>query len=104
MFKLCFYVPDEALEAVKSAVFAAGAGGQGRYAECAWQVRGEGQFRPLDGADPASGAVGELCRMPEWKVEMIVPDGAARAAVAALRRAHPYEEVAFSLTALHSLD
>ncbi|MGI9286142.1 MAG: NGG1p interacting factor NIF3, partial [Pseudomonadales bacterium] len=55
MFKLCFYVPGENLEAVKSAVFAAGAGRVGDYENCCWQVLGEGQFRPLEGSQPHIG-------------------------------------------------
>jgi len=49
VYKLVFFVPEEAVEEVKSAVFKAGAGGIGHYQECCWQVLGQGQFRPVQG-------------------------------------------------------
>ncbi|MGB1498121.1 MAG: NGG1p interacting factor NIF3, partial [Alloalcanivorax venustensis] len=52
VYKLCFYVPEEHAEAVKNAVFEAGAGRIGNYDCCSFQVAGQGQFRPLEGSDP----------------------------------------------------
>ena len=60
MYKLCFYVPDSHVEAVKQAVFAAGGGRVGAYDSCAWQVLGQGQFRPLTGSQPFLGSQGAL--------------------------------------------
>ncbi len=97
MFKLCFYVPQTHLEAVKQAVFAAGAGRQGDYEQCCWQSTGEGQFRPLAGADPFIGAVGELERVVEYKVELLCPEHCISDVVAALKDSHPYEEPAFDI-------
>lgn len=97
MHKLCFFVPVEHTEAVKRAVFAAGAGRIGEYDCCSWQVLGEGQFRPCEGASPFIGEHGQLTRVPEYKVEMVVADEHVAAAVAALRTAHPYEEPAFEV-------
>lgn len=99
-YKLCIYVPEDALEAVKEAVFAAGAGRQGAYDRCCWQVRGEGQFRPLEGSDPHIGQRGAVARAPEYRVEMLCPAACIGAVVAALREAHPYEEPAFDLIPL----
>ena len=56
MFKLVFFVPASHVESVKNAVFAAGAGRIGDYEHCAWQVLGEGQFRPLQGSNPFIGS------------------------------------------------
>ncbi|MFZ5652870.1 MAG: NGG1p interacting factor NIF3 [Pseudomonadota bacterium] len=99
-YKLCIYVPEDALETVKEAVFAAGAGRQGDYDRCCWQVRGEGQFRPLAGSDPHIGRHGEVARVAEYRVELLCPAECVGAAVAALREAHPYEEPAFDLIPL----
>ena len=60
MYILCFYVPEVALETVKEAVFTAGAGRIGHYEHCCWQVKGQGQFRPLPGSKPTIGAHDEL--------------------------------------------
>ncbi len=100
MMKLCFYVPVTHLEAVKAAVFAAGAGRIGDYEHCAWQVAGQGQFRPLAGSNPFIGAQDQLETLEEYRVEMVCDDHFIVAVVAALRAAHPYEEPAFDVVRL----
>jgi hypothetical protein len=95
MYLLCFYVPEDALERVKDAVFAAGAGRIGHYDHCSWQTAGQGQFRPLAGSNPAVGRQDSLEKVVEYKVEMVCQEQCVRAAVRALREAHPYEEPAW---------
>jgi hypothetical protein len=95
MHKLCFYVPESHLEPVKQAVFDAGAGRGACYDHCCWQVPGQGQFRPLPGSEPHLGETGQLQVVTEYKVEMAVEDEFLDAAIAALLRAHPYEEPAY---------
>ncbi|MGD8418025.1 MAG: NGG1p interacting factor NIF3 [Pseudomonadales bacterium] len=97
MYKLCYYVPESHLETTKRAVFEAGGGRAGDYDCCCWQVRGEGQFRPLAGSRPFIGREGELARVAEYRVELVCSDAVARAVVEALCLAHPYEEPAFDL-------
>ena len=92
---LVTYVPLEHTERVLAALFAAGAGQLGSYRECAFVSAGTGQFRPLEGADPAIGTLGELERVAENRVELVLPRPLRAAVVAALRAAHPYEEPAF---------
>ncbi|MDI5933860.1 YqfO family protein [Halomonas kalidii] len=103
MYKLAFYVPLDDAEAVKAAVFATGAGRIGDYEACCFQTAGTGQFRPLAGADPHIGRVGDLARVEELKVELVCDDALIREAVAALRAAHPYEEPAFDVWKLETL-
>ena len=55
MLKLIYYVPESHLESTKLAIFEAGAGGIGHYEHCAWQVKGIGQFKPVQGANPFLG-------------------------------------------------
>lgn len=95
MLKLIYYVPDSHLESTKLAIFEAGAGGVGNYEHCAWQVKGIGQFKPVDGAHPFLGEVGRLEQLEEWRVETIVPENKAQAVARALKASHPYEEPAF---------
>lgn len=92
------YVPDSHLEAVKGALFAAGAGRIGNYDQCCWQTEGRGQFRALAGADPFLGKVGEVETVREWKVEMVCERAALPDVIRALREAHPYETPAFHVT------
>lgn len=102
MYKLAFFVPVEEAEPVKEAVFATGAGRIGDYEACCFQMPGTGQFRPLAGATPHIGTVGDLERVEELKVELVCEDGVIREAVAALRAAHPYEEPAFDVWKLEA--
>lgn len=102
MFKLCFFVPDSHLEPVKTALFDAGAGRIGHYDQCCWQVLGHGQFRPLPGSNPHIGSTGEVERLEEWKVELVVEAHLVQAAVAALKAAHPYETPAYEVHRLET--
>ena len=95
MFKLCFYVPEDALQAVKEAVFAAGAGRIGNYEKCCWQTRGEGQFLPGEKSNPAVGSQHKLETLVEYKVEMVCETNQLQDVIAALKAAHPYEEPAY---------
>ena len=95
MYSFCFYVPENALEVVKDAVFAAGAGRIGNYDKCCWQVAGQGQFRPLSGSNPAIGQRDTLEAVLEYRVEMVCESVSIRAAVEAMKAAHPYEEPAW---------
>lgn len=103
MYKLCFYVPESHLDAVKKAVFAAGAGRIGAYDNCCWQVLGHGQFRPLEGSQPFVGQQGHVQMMPEWKIELVVADEAIHDCVKALKGAHPYETPAFEVWRLSDM-
>lgn len=102
MYKLCFYVPEAALEQVKDAVFKVGAGRLGRYEHCCWQVLGEGQFKPLSGSKPFVGLENQLETIPEYRVELVCEDNIIESAVAALKSAHPYETPAFDVVKLSS--
>lgn len=103
MFKLCFYVPESHVETVKNALFDAGAGRIGDYEHCAWQVLGQGQFRPLAGSQPFIGSQDTLESVAEYRVEMVCADAVLKAVVTAFRRAHPYEEPAFDVVRVEDL-
>ena len=98
-----WFVPEEARDATREAVFAAGAGRIGEYERCSWYALGTGTFLAREGADPAVGEVGEEVHVSEYRVEVVVEEQLLEPVVAALRKAHPYEEVAFDLVPLHVL-
>ncbi|MGD7002831.1 Nif3-like dinuclear metal center hexameric protein [Corynebacterium halotolerans] len=93
-------VPEADAEALKQALFAAGAGSIGNYEECAFDITGTGQFTPVEGADPTDGTVGENYRAPELRVEFVAARRARAAITEALRTNHPYEEPAFDILAM----
>ncbi|MFI5708640.1 Nif3-like dinuclear metal center hexameric protein [Kribbella sp. NPDC051620] len=103
MDKIVVYVPVGETQAMIDALAAAGAGRIGAYERAAWSAAGEGTFRPLEGASPTIGQVGEIERVAEDRVEMVLPRGRRRAVVEALRAAHSYEEPAFDLYEMAAL-
>ena len=102
--KLVVFVPREALDILREALFAAGAGRTGNYARCSWYTEGTGTFLGGEGTEPAVGGAGREEHVPELRVETVVPSDRVREVVAALREAHPYEEVAFDLYPLAELE
>jgi len=97
-YQLQFYVPKSNTAAVLSAVHKTGAGTYpgGIYGECAFITSGTGTFRPLTGANPAIGKVGDVEEVEEDRVEvMCLGKESTIAAVKALKTAHPYEQVAY---------
>jgi hypothetical protein len=96
LHQLVVYVPENAAEAVKRALFDAGAGRVGNYDRCCWQTLGTGQLRPLEGSRPAIGKQDQVEHIPEIRLEMVVPEKYLRAALDALQDAHPYETPAYS--------
>jgi structural hemagglutinin/hemolysin toxin protein RtxA len=95
MYKICFYAPATHVDAVKNAMFAAGAGKIGFYSGCAWQVLGEGQFIPLEGSNAFIGEKNQIEKVPEYKVEMVCTSEYIHGVIAALKKSHPYEEPAY---------
>ena len=92
-----WFVPPSHLEATRDAVFAAGAGWIGGYSRCSWTTLGQGTFRGGEWTQPAVGAAGVDETVTEYRVETVVSDDKLAAAVAALRRAHPYQEPAYDV-------
>jgi hypothetical protein len=100
--KLVVFVPAEALDVVRDAVFAAGAGRIGEYERCSWYAEGTGTFVGGDATSPTVGERGVEERVPELRLETVFPADRHDAVVAALRAAHPYEEPAFDVYELLS--
>jgi hypothetical protein len=98
-----WFVPREALDPTREAVFRAGAGRIGDYTRCSWYTAGTGTFLGGVGTDPAIGERGREERTAELRVETVVPAERVRDVVDALLAAHPYEEVAFDLYPLVEL-
>ena len=96
-YKLVFNVPLTHADAVRKAVGDAGAGRVGNYGHCSFSVLGTGRFTPLEGADPHIGAVGKPEVVDEEQVQVDVNEGDLRAVLAALKGAHPYEEIGYEL-------
>jgi hypothetical protein len=100
--KLVVFVPAAALDAVRDAIFAAGAGRIGAYERCSWYTEGTGTFFGGESTDPAIGRAGVEERIAELRLETVFPVERHDEIVSALRAAHPYEEPAFDVYELVS--
>ena len=98
--KLSYFVPVENHNEVLNAVFAAGAGEIGNYANCSFTTIGTGSFLPNERATPAIGQTGKRSEVEEKKVEVIFESWKERAVLDALFSSHPYEEVAHDIYTL----
>jgi hypothetical protein len=104
MKKLIFFVPKEYKEKVKDRLFSIGVGRFNGYDRCSFETLGVGQFRPLDGSSPFIGSVGEVELVEEYRVEMICSDELIVKAVNALLEVHPYEEPAYEVIKILTID
>ena len=98
--KLTVYVPADAAAPVRAAIAEAGAGRIGAYDFASFSSVGEGRFRPLDGAEPTIGTVGEIETVDEVRIEVVLDRTLRGHVVAAMLAAHPYEEPAFDVVSL----
>ena len=97
LYKLNYFVPTEAKEATKQALFDIGVGRYDNYECCSFETLGTGQFKPIDNANPHIGELDKIERVQEYKVEMICSAELIKKAVETLKEAHPYEEVAYEV-------
>jgi len=100
--KLYTYVPVSHADAVKEALFAAGAGNIGNYAECSFSGNGTGTFKPVDGANPFRGTVGIRETGSEIKIEVLFPLHLQNTLLQTLFKTHPYETVAYEVVKLEN--
>ncbi|MGF7186797.1 dinuclear metal center YbgI/SA1388 family protein [Desulfitispora alkaliphila] len=102
LYKIVVFVPQGHQEEVRGALAAGGAGWIGNYSECGFELKGQGTFRPQDETNPYIGTPGKLERVDEYRLETIVPENKLKRAIAAMIKAHPYEEVAYDIYPLEN--
>lgn len=100
--KLYTYVPQTDFDKVRDALFEAGAGRIGEYDECCFSYEGTGTFRGSEQSNPAVGEAGKRESVTELKLEVLYPAVLEGPILAALKKAHPYEEVAYELISLEN--
>lgn len=100
--KLVFFVPVKDKNSVLDAVFAAGAGQIGEYRDCSFQVEGMGTYTPSENANPHIGQPGTPQYEKEVRIEVILPAFQSNRIISAMKKAHPYEEVAYYLSVLEN--
>lgn len=98
--KLFTFVPTDKAEQVRNAIFTAGGGQIGNYSECSFNVEGTGTFKAGHNTNPYVGEQGKQHQEKEVKLEVIFPGYLEGVLVAAMKKAHPYEEVAYDVVSL----
>ena len=102
--KVVVFTPDNGLSRVSDALFAAGAGLIGQYSECSYRLQGTGTFFGAEASNPTVGQKGRREEVAEWRLEAVCPERAVDAVLAAVRRAHSYEEPACDVYPLRPTD
>lgn len=97
LLKLAVFVPAAHAERVRRAVCAAGAGAIGNYSDCTFRVRGTGTFRCGEGTKPFQGRAGSFEEADEYRLETVFPETLKGRVIAAMLKAHPYEEAAYDI-------
>lgn len=104
LYQIIVYVPAPDAEKLKNALFDAGAGHYEKYDRCSWESRGIGQFRPLQGSNPAIGTCGIIEQVEEIKIETICLPEKIAEVLSALTNSHPYEEPAYGVIELKTIE
>ena len=102
-YKVEVYLPLEALDGIRSALYKEGFGKVGNYDCCMSWYEVKSSWRPLDGANPYLGTVGEVEFAPEYKIEFRCEEDRLRLAVDIVKKNHPYEEVGINIFELIEL-
>ena len=95
--KLVTFVPQSHHQAVLDAIFSAGAGNIGNYANCSFNLDGTGTFKGNSDTKPFIGTPNELSVEKEIRIETIFEFNKESQIIEALRKAHPYEEIAYDI-------
>lgn len=98
--KLITFIPVQYTAELLQALYAAGAGNIGNYEGCSFRVTGTGTFIPNEEAQPSIGQKHKQEEVLENRIELIYPAHLRTRIEAALKKAHPYEEVAYYQQAL----
>jgi len=98
--KLQTYVPNENAEALRIALFNAGAGSIGNYDSCSFNLEGKGTYKGNEESNPTLGKKGELHTENETLISVVFAKHFESKVLKALFNAHPYEEVAYEITTL----
>lgn len=102
-YKIIVGVPEAEAEAVREAMARAGAGLSAKYSHASFSSKGIGRFKPLSGASPAIGQIGQLEEVIEEQIETFCAEDKLRAVVEAIKKAHPYEEPVIDVCLLENI-
>ena len=97
LMKLVVFIPENAAETLRKALFKAGAGHIGNYHSCSFNTEGYGTFFATENTRPYCGTVGQLHTEKEIRIETVFPAYLKTSVIRSLLSVHPYEEPVFDL-------
>ncbi|OGZ01441.1 MAG: hypothetical protein A2946_01050 [Candidatus Liptonbacteria bacterium RIFCSPLOWO2_01_FULL_53_13] len=100
--KIAVNVPESHADALREAIGKAGAGKIGNYSFCSFSSKGTGRFKPEKGAHPRIGKIGKLKSVAEERIEVVCERKKLAHVLAAIKKAHPYEEIGWDIYPLES--
>ena len=100
--KIVVFVPKTHTDIVRQVVGDAGAGQIGNYSHCSFGVEGVGRYKPIKGAKPFIGEIGKFEEVIEERVECVCDRNKAKKVISAIRKVHPYDELALDIYPLLS--
>jgi hypothetical protein len=100
--KIVVYVPLAQANLVREEIGKAGGGKLGKYSYCSFSTKGVGRFRPEEGAKPSIGSIGNFEEVEEERIEVTCDTRVVGNVIAAIKRVHPYEEIAMDVYSLES--
>ncbi|MFA6428529.1 MAG: hypothetical protein WCW02_03215 [Candidatus Buchananbacteria bacterium] len=102
-YKIIVFVPDSHTDIVRQAMGDAGAGKLGNYTHCSFSSKGVGRFMPEEGANPTIGKIGKFESVEEERIEVVASAQVVQDVIAAIKKVHPYEEIAMDVYPLEDL-
>lgn len=102
--KLVTFVPKKDIESVSKAIFGAGGGAIGEYSNCSFISEGMGSFTGSDNSNPTIGEKQKFEKVEELRLEVLINEGNLRKVIKALLESHPYEEPAYDIYPLKSVE
>lgn len=91
------FVPETHADIVREAMGKAGAGLVGDYKYCSFSIKGTGRFVPLKTAHPTIGEIGKMEEVKEERIETACYKKDLDKIIKAIKKVHPYEEVALDV-------
>ncbi len=101
--KIVVFVPESHTDVVREALGKAGAGKIGNYSFCSFSSKGIGRFKPEQGASPHIGEVGKFEEVAEERIETICPREILDEVIDAIKKVHPYDEIALDIYPLEEI-
>jgi len=95
--KIVVFVPLTHTDKVREAIGNSGGGIIGNYNHCSFSSIGVGRFKPNNKAKPHIGKANQLEKVEEERIEFVCSRNKAKTIITAIKKVHPYEEVALDI-------